>query len=46
LLLTVAISFLFAVTHDGSHPLRHAQLCYGRLIIAIYRRQRSSLLPR
>ena len=45
LLLTVAASFLFAVTHDGSNPLRHAQLCYGRLIIAIYRWRRS-LLPR
>lgn len=45
LLITVAASFLFAVTHDGSNPLRHAQLCYGRLIIAIYRRERS-LLPR
>ncbi len=45
LLLTVAASFLFAVTHDGSNSLRHAQLCYGRLIIAIYRRERS-LLPR
>ena len=45
LLLTVAASFLFALTHDGSSPLRHAQLCYARLIIAIYRRQRS-LLPR
>jgi hypothetical protein len=39
LLLTVAASFLFAVTHDGNSPLRHAQLCYGRLIIAIYRRR-------
>ena len=39
LLLTVAASFLIAVTHDGNCPLRHAQLCYGRLIIAIYRRR-------
>jgi hypothetical protein len=39
LLLTVAASFLIAVTHDGNSPLRHAQLCYGRLIIAIYRRR-------
>jgi hypothetical protein len=39
LLLTVAASFLFAVTHDGNSSLRHAQLCYGRLIIAIYRRR-------
>jgi uncharacterized membrane protein len=39
LLLTVAASFLIAVTHDGNSPLRHAQLCYGRLIVAIYRRR-------
>ena len=39
LLLTVAASFLFSVTHDANSPLRHAQLCYGRLIIAIYRRR-------
>jgi hypothetical protein len=39
LFLTVAASFLFAVTHDGSRPLHHAQLCFGSLIVAIHKRR-------
>lgn len=37
LLFTVAASFVFALTHDGTNALRHAQIRFGRLIIAIYR---------
>ena len=39
LFVTVAASFLFAVTHDGNRPLHHAQLCFARLIVAIHRRR-------
>jgi len=39
LLFTVAASFVFALLHDGSHPLRHASFRFGKLIVAIHRRR-------
>jgi hypothetical protein len=39
MLLTVASSFLFALTHDGSSPLRHASIRFSRLIIGIHKRR-------
>ena len=37
LLFTVAISFVFALIPDGTHPLHHASIRYSKLIIAIHR---------
>ena len=39
LLFTVAASFVFVLTHDGTHPLRHAWIRYSKLIVAIHRRR-------
>jgi hypothetical protein len=39
LLYTSAASFLFALLHDPRSPTRHAQLCFGKMIIAIHRRR-------
>jgi hypothetical protein len=39
LLFTVGASFVFALTHDGTHPLYHASIRFTRLIIAIHRRR-------
>lgn len=39
LLFTVAASFVFALTHDGAQPMRHASIRFSRLIIAIHRRR-------
>jgi hypothetical protein len=39
LLFTVAASFVFALTHDRTHPLRDASIRFARLVIAIYRRR-------
>lgn len=39
LLFTVVASFVFALTHDGTHSLRHASIRFSKLIIAIYRRR-------
>jgi hypothetical protein len=37
LLFIVAASFIFALFHDANSPTRHASLCFGRLVVAIYR---------
>lgn len=39
LLLTVAVSIVFALTHDGTHPMRHASIRFSKLIIAIHKRR-------
>jgi len=39
LLFTVGASFVFALTHDGRHPMHHASIRFTILIIAIHRRR-------
>lgn len=37
LLFVASASFVFALFHDATSPTRHASLCFGKLVIAIYR---------
>ncbi len=37
LLFLASASFVFALFNDARSPTRHAQLCFGKLVIAIYR---------
>src|SRR5882757_7517281 len=39
LLCTSVASFLFALLHDPRSRTRHAQLCFGKMIIAIHKRR-------
>jgi hypothetical protein len=37
LLFIASASFMFALFHDANNPTRHASLCFGKLVVAIYR---------
>ena len=37
LLFIASASFMFALFHDANSPTRHASLCFGKLVVAIYR---------
>jgi hypothetical protein len=37
LLFIASASFVFALFHNANSPTRHASLCFGKLVVAIYR---------
>jgi hypothetical protein len=37
LLFIASASFVFALFHDANSPTRHASLCFGKLVVAVYR---------